>query len=82
VNEGDRLPCSALNPLTNEKIPIFFSDKVDYGVLNVDGKFHHDAHLAIPSLNETDRDFSVAKNLKFTNILNDGKLVNSEQVSS
>jgi hypothetical protein len=57
------------------------ANNIDYGILNADGKPHSDAHLAIPSFNEGDKAFADLRNLKFTNVLNDGQLINSKEVS-
>lgn len=52
----------AINPFTNELLPVFISKSHDFGD-------HLDNHIGIPSANESDRTFAEKHGLKVTEVL-------------
>lgn len=80
LEENSRVPCHAVNPFTGEKIPIYLKNESEFGILNSQGVPYVDAKLGIPSLDNYEKDFAIKNELKFVEILQDDKLINSEKV--
>lgn len=76
------MSCSAINPLTGEKIPIYLDSNEDFGEKSAENKSFLSAKLAIPSLDENYRGFSIENKLRFKEIYNKklDKLENSAEV--
>ncbi|RNA40230.1 putative leucine--tRNA mitochondrial [Brachionus plicatilis] len=79
MEENDQLPCNAVNPFTGDKIPIFLKNESEFGTLNSQGVPYVDAKLSIPSLDQNEREFATKFGLKFKNILQNEKLINSDK---
>ncbi|CAF0843335.1 unnamed protein product [Brachionus calyciflorus] len=81
VQENSRLPCYAIHPFTKQKIPVYLRNDAEFGTLNAQGVPYVDSKLAVPSLNENEKDFASENGLDFKSIidLSNGKLINSGQ---
>lgn len=56
--ENSFVDCYAINPINNQKIPIYLNSNDNFGELNANGAPYLDARLGIPALNKNDEQFA------------------------
>lgn len=76
------LNCTAVNPLTGEEIPIFLKSDENFGEKSLDNVPFLDAKLGMPSLDLNAKEFASDHNLKYREIIDDEKLINSNEVNN
>lgn len=73
-----------MNPLTNEKIPIYLDSSDDYGEKGGDNTYFLDSKFAVPSIEEKYKEFALNNNLNYREVIDKvtGKLINSQEVKN